>query len=375
MKQLYSPILQWFQAHPSPPTAILSDLFLGWTHHLASELRIPRIIFSPSGALAVSLANFNWRDLPKREDPNNPNFPISFPKVPNSPVFPWCHLSFLFRAYVEGNTYLQIVRDDWLANIASWGLVVNSFSELEGVYLDHLKKDMGHDRVWAVGPLSPLEATERCGSSSIPTHELMNWLDTCGDHSVVYICFGSQAILSNKQMEELAAGLEASDARFIWCVKEVKGENGCAEFGMVPTGFTDRVVGKGLVIRGWVPQVEILRHKSMGVFLTHCGWNSVLEGLVAGVPMIAWPMGADQFINARLLVEEMGVAVKVCEGEDSIPNSEDVARVVVESLGENWPMRVRAKELSVAALGAIKEGTGSSTKDLDGLVKELCMLN
>ncbi|KAF8378531.1 hypothetical protein HHK36_029874 [Tetracentron sinense] len=342
MKQLYSPILQWFQAHPSPPTAILSDLFLGWTHHLASELRIHRIIFSPSGALAVSLAHFLWRDLPKREDPNNPNFPISFPKVPNSPVFPWCHLSFLFREYMEGDTYLQIVRDDWLANLASWGLVVNSFSELEGVYLDHLKKDMGHDRVWAVGPLSPLEVTERGGSSSIPTHELMNWLDTCGDHSVVYICFGSQAILSNKQMEELAAALEASNARFIWCVKEVKGENGCAEFGMVPTGSPT---------------------------------ESQERGLVAGVQMIAWPMGADQFINARLLVEEMGVAVKVCEGEDSIPNSEDVARVVVESLGENWPMRVRAKELSVAALGAIKEGTGSSTKDLDGLVKELCMLN
>nr|DAD31562.1 TPA_asm: hypothetical protein HUJ06_010413 [Nelumbo nucifera] len=71
--------------------------------------------------------------------------------------------------------------------------------------------------------------------------------------------------------------------------------------------------GRGLVIRGWAPQVLILRHRAVGLYLTHCGWNSVLEALVAGVPMLVWPIGADQFPNAKLLVDQMGMIVKVCE--------------------------------------------------------------
>lgn len=118
----------------------------------------------------------------------------------------------------------------------------------------------------------------------------------------------------------------------------------------------------------------ILSHRAVGAFLTHCGWNSILEGLVAGVSMLAWPMAADQFLNSILLVNELKVAVKVCEGAESVPNSTELARAVTLSVSENWAARERVTELRRAALEAIKPG-GSSAKNLDALVKYLSEFN
>ncbi|OVA15425.1 UDP-glucuronosyl/UDP-glucosyltransferase [Macleaya cordata] len=386
MGELYNPILHWFNSHPSPPVAIISDFFLGWTHHLASHLRIPRIVFFSSGAMGVAVIDSMFRDVPKNDD-DNPNVLISFRKIPNSPVYPWWQLPSIFLGHKEGDPDSEFIRDGLLANMESWGMVFNTFNELESVYLDHFRKrnesSLGYcsHRVWAVGPLLPpndeddVGSTDRGGSSSsVETDDLLSWLDTCPDHSVVYVCFGSQAVLRNNQMEALAAGLECSGARFLWCVKEATEGHAMGEYGMVPTGFEDRTAGRGLVIRGWAPQLLILRHRAVGSFLTHCGWNSVLEGLSSGVVMLAWPMRADQYVDATLLVDQMRVAVKVCEGADTVPDSAELGRAVAESVNENRPERIRTMELRKAAYDAVKEG-GSSFKDLDSLARDLCGLH
>ena len=126
---------------------------------------------------------------------------------------------------------------------------------------------------------------------------------------------------------------------------------------------------RGLVIKGWAPQVAILRHRAVGSFLTHCGWNSVLEGLISGVVMLTWPMGADQFTNALLLVDQLGVAIRAGEGTQNIPDSYELARLLVLSLDRIKSQNIRTKELSDAALSAVKGG--SSNKDLDELIKQL----
>ncbi|KAL5751448.1 hypothetical protein ACOSP7_026051 [Xanthoceras sorbifolium] len=372
--ELYNPVLDWFQNHPSPPVAILSDMFLGWTHKLACQLGIRRIAFSPSGALALSIIFALWRDMPRLNSNDDSTQIITFPGIPNSPKYPWWQLSPIYRSYVEGDPVSEFIRDGILGNISSWGLVINSFTELERVYLDHLAKQMD-GRVWAVGPLLPPAedasgTSERGGFSSISADDVISWLDTCQDQKVVYVCFGSQAVLTNEQMEEVALGLEKSKVQFIWAIKaptagHVEGNN-----SVIPPGFEDRVAGRGLVIRGWAPQVLILSHRAVGAFLTHCGWNSILEGMVAGVAMLAWPMGADQFVNAGLLVDELKVAKLVCEGAQTVPNSTKLAQLVAESVSENQVLRVRVMELHKAALEAVENG-GSSVKDLDALVKHL----
>lgn len=379
--ELYNPIVDWFRTHPSPPVAIISDMFLGWTQQLACELGIHRVVFSPSGAMSLSAMYSLWRDLPKIEDPTNLKATICFSKMPNSPVLAWWQVSGLYRRYIERAPFSEFTKDIFRGNIASWGLVINSFTELERDYLDYLANELGHDRVWDVGPLHFLDGEksglmDRGGPSSVSADDILTWLDTCGDNKVVYACFGSQAVLNNRQMEGLALGLEKSGARFIWSIKEPTNEHVEGDHWALPPGFEDRVAGtgRGLIIRGWSPQVMILSHRAVGAFLTHCGWNSIIEGLVAGVSMLAWPMAADQFLNSILLVNELKVAVKVCEGAESVPDSTELARAVTLSVSENWAARERVTELRRAAVEAIKPG-GSSAKNLDALVKHLSEFN
>ena len=320
------------------------------------------------------------RDPPKVEDPTDLNPTICFSKMPNSPVLAWWQVSGLFRRYIEGAPFSEFAVDIFRGNLASWGLVINSFTELERDHLDYLAKELGQERVWAVGPLHFLDEDKsglanRGGPSSVSAGDVMTWLDRCGDNTVVYACFGSQAELNSKQIEGLALGLEKSGARFIWSIKgPTNGDVEGVHWKQLPPGFEDRVAGRGLIIRGWSPQVMILSHRSVGAFLTHCGWNSVLEGLVAGVSMLAWPMGADQYLNSILLVNELKVAVKVCEGAESVPDSAELARAVTLSVSENWGARERVTKFRKAALEAIKP-SGRSVKNLDALVKHLSEFN
>ncbi|KAJ7956524.1 UDP-glycosyltransferase [Quillaja saponaria] len=377
MRQLHYPLLlQWFQSHPSPPVAIISDFFLGWTHQLGSQLRVPRLVFSPSGAFALSVGFYLWRYLPQNTDPANLSSTIAFPKIPYSPIFPWWQITHLYRQGKKGDPDWDFIGENFIANMACWGIVFNSFSELERVYFNYLKQELGHDRVFAVGPALPPPEDEdvgqanRGGSSSVPCHEVLSWLNDRPDDSVVYICFGSRTVLTSKQMEVLTAALEISGVHFILSVREPDERHVGDDHGVIPDGFEDRVGGRGFVIRGWAPQVSILRHRAVGGFMTHCGWNSVLEGLSAGAVMLTWPMGADQYTNAKLLVDQLGVAIRGGEGTENIPESSELAQKFVDSVDAIRPERVRARELRDAALGSVKGG-GSSNKELDELVKQL----
>lgn len=231
----------------------------------------------------------------------------------------------------------------------------------------HLRKTLGHNRIWAVGPF--MSQANRDPDLDV---DVSTWLDRCPDESVLYVCFGSQKLLKKAQMEALAVGLEKSQARFVWVVKPITAQQEELGYGSVPEGFEARVLGRGLVIKGWAPQVPILGHKSVGGFLSHCGWNSLLEGILAGVMMLTWPMEADQFINARLLVEDLGSAVRVCEGANFVPDSDELAWVVSESMSGAMEQKMRAKKLRQKAVDA--SGKDGSSLDLENLVKDLSQI-
>ncbi|XXG63171.1 hypothetical protein AAC387_Pa05g1416 [Persea americana] len=370
---LQEPIIQWFDSHPNPPVAIVSDFFLGWTEGLARRLSVPRIVFYSSGPFLVSVLNHLWLSLVRPTDEL-----VGFDDLPNKPSFGYPHLPSVYRRCVElgspGSDW-EFMREGMIANTTSWGAAYNTFEAMEGAYLEHVREKGGHVRTWAVGPVfaGGVGSAGRGGSGTVADGDVISWLDECPDGSVVYVCFGSEVLLTRVQMAGLAAALEKCGARFVWVVKVAPPGHAAEEYGVVPDGFEERTAGRGLVIRGWAPQAAILGHPAVAAFLTHCGWNSVLEGLAAGVTLLAWPMGADQFVNARLLVEDTGVAVRVCEGLGTVPDSAELARAVAESLSGSRPERVRAMEMKKVALDAVKEG-GSSYSDLDGLVKELSAL-
>lgn len=333
------------------------------------------MMFTPTGALAFSIYHSLWRDMAEISA-NNPtgdeSFLISFPEIPNSPEFPWWQLIHSTHYYkTEDSEFESFRKGIMLGNMASWGIVYNTFERLEGIHIDHVKKLMGHDRVWAMGPLlpdknGPMGSNGRGGSSAVPPNDLLKWLDKKPNDSIVYICFGSLNILTEKQICALANALEFSTVDFILCLKE-------SVSNFIPSGFEDRVAGRGFLIKGWAPQMAILKHQAVGSFVTHCGWNSILEGIAAGVLMLTWPMGKEHYIVAKLLVDELGVGKRICEGgTESVPDSAGFARLLDETLSVDRPERVKVKELSQYAIKAVKEGT--SKQDLDmfvNLISEL----
>lgn len=367
LRELHYPaLLSWFNSHASPPVSILSDFLLGWTQELASEVGVPRVVFSSSAALSLCISYSLWTDLPKIENPGEGNFQISFPKIPNCPTYPSFQVSRIYREGKEGNPDWDLFRSCMLEDKASWGIMFNSAIELERDYIDHIKKDVGHGRVWAVGPLSPPDDDW----VEMPTHEVLTWLDSRPDDSVVYICFGSRQVLNSQQTAVLAAGLEKSMVHFIWVVREGTERNGGDDDGDLPDGFEEHVAGRSFIIKGWAPQVAILEHRATGAFLTHCGWNSTLEGVSAGVVMLTWPMSADQFTNAQLLVDEWGVGIRAGENVENIPEPTNLAQLFEESVDGTGPQRLKARQLREAAIKAVNKG-GSSDKDLDGFVNSI----
>ncbi|KAF8396447.1 hypothetical protein HHK36_018066 [Tetracentron sinense] len=149
--------------------------------------------------------------------------------------------------------------------------------------------------------------------------------------STLYVSFGSECFLSKEEIEELAHGLEHSKVNFIWVVRFPEGEKIRVEEALPPS-FLHRVGERGLVVEGWAPQMKILGHSSIGGFVSHCGWSSVIEGMKYGVPIIAMPMHLDQPTNARMVVE-IGIAMEVNRDKDGRLDRGEVAKVIKEVVG------------------------------------------
>ncbi|RYR54747.1 hypothetical protein Ahy_A06g030030 isoform B [Arachis hypogaea] len=230
------------------------------------------------------------------------------------------------------------------------GFLVNSFSKIE--------------RVTAIA------IEEELGKKNTPVYL---WLDNQRPNSVLYVSFGSGGTLCQEQVNEMALGLELSGQKFLWVLRAPSDSANAAYLGaenvdplsFLPRGFLERTKGQGLVLVNWAPQTQILSHSSTGGFLTHCGWNSTLESIVMGVPMITWPLFAEQRMNAVLLTEGLKVGLRPKFNSNGIVERDEIAMVVKGLMvgEETNGIRQRIRELKDAAADALKED-GSSTRDL-----------
>ncbi|XWS54772.1 hypothetical protein CRYUN_Cryun10bG0118000 [Craigia yunnanensis] len=209
--------------------------------------------------------------------------------------------------------FTKMVKEAKESELKSYGIVVNSFYEHEDTYADYYRNVLGR-KAWHIGPVllcnrATEDKAERGKKSVIDEHECLKWLDSKKANSIVYLCFGSMANFTSAQLREIAMALEASEQQFIWIVRKQK--NNEEEEDWLPEGFEKRMEGSGLIIKGWAPQVLILDHEAIGGLVTHCGWNSTLESVSAGVLMVTWPLFAEQFYNEKLVTEVLKITVPV----------------------------------------------------------------
>ncbi|KAF5773152.1 putative UDP-glucuronosyl/UDP-glucosyltransferase, UDP-glycosyltransferase family [Helianthus annuus] len=365
-----------------PVNCIISDKYMSWTGDFADKYKLPRLMFD--GMSCFNELCYNNLYVSKAYDGLPETEPFVVPGLPDRIELTRNQLPPEFNpSSIDTSEFRQRARD---AEVRAYGVVINSFEELECEYVKEYKKLRG-GKVWCIGPLSLCDSdnsaqAQRGNVAAIDEEQCIKWLDSHKPDSVVYACFGSLVRVNTPQLIELGLGLEASNHPFIWVIKSVHREKEVEEW-LAESGFEERVKDRGLIIRGWAPQVLILSHPSVGGFLTHCGWNSTLESVCAGVPMITWPQFAEQFINEKLVVQVLGIGVGV--GADSVVHvgEEDRSGVKVKSESvknaiekvmddgiEGNERRKRAKELGIIANGAIKEG-GSSHLNLTLLIQDI----
>ncbi|CAO2144631.1 unnamed protein product [Urochloa humidicola] len=242
-------------------------------------------------------------------------------------------------------------------------ILVNSFDAVEPGPAKVLRQPApGRPAVYPIGPL--IQADN--GKKDDAACRCVEWLDRQPEKSVIFVSFGSGGAVPAEQMRELALGLELSGQRFLWVVRSPSDEGAVNDnyydaeskkdpFAYLPEGFLERTKDVGLVVPSWAPQIKVLAHKATGGFLTHCGWNSVLESLVYGVPMVAWPLYAEQRQNAVMLSEGIGAAIRVPEskGREKIAAA---VRELMEGEGKGALVRAKVAELQKAAAEGLKEG-------------------
>ncbi|TKW17884.1 hypothetical protein SEVIR_5G397966v4 [Setaria viridis] len=227
---------------------------------------------------------------------------------------------------------------------------------IQGSQLVGIRSSAGFEPEWlrVLGelyqkPVIPVGLFPPPPTQDVAGHEAtLQWLDRQAPRSVVYAAFGSEAKLASAQLQTIALGLEASGLPFLWAFRPPADAGTGEGTAGLPEGFEERVDGRGLVCRAWVPQARLLAHESVGGFLTHAGWNSITEGLARGVRLVLLPLMFDQGLNSRLLVEKkIGVEVERDEDDGSFMPKDIAAalrRVMVEDEGKEFGTKV--KELS-----------------------------
>nr|UHH90559.1 UDP-glycosyltransferase [Nicotiana benthamiana] len=240
-------------------------------------------------------------------------------------------------------------------------ILVKTCKELEGKYMDYFSS-LVSKKIVPVGLLIQDTVSED------DSEEITQWLDKKEKNSSVFVSFGSEYFLSKEELHEVAQGLELSNVNFIWVIRFPQGENNSNIKDALPKGFLERVKDRGMVLEKWAPQATILKHKSIGGFVSHCGWSSFMESMKFGVPIIAMPMHLDQPMNARL-VEYIGLGVEVLRDDNGKLQSEEIAKVirkvVIEESGKD--VRKKVRELS-------EKMNMKGDEEIDGVVEELLAL-
>ena len=249
------------------------------------------------------------------------------------------------------------------------GVIINSFDAIEGRAIRALTAGLclpegTTPKVFGIGPVI---SSTPCGEKD--ESGCLSWLDSQPSQSVAFLCFGSRGSFSKAQLKEIAIGLEKSEQRFLWVVRsESNSELRLDE--LLPEGFLERTKEKGMVVRNWAPQGAILSHDSVGGFVTHCGWNSVLEAVCEGVPMAAWPLYAEQKLNRVIMVQEMKVALAVNESKDGFVSGTELGERVKELMDSDKGKEIRQRvfKMKIGAKEAKAEG-GSSPVALNRLAQ------
>ncbi|KAL1190739.1 UDP-glycosyltransferase 73C4 [Cardamine amara subsp. amara] len=377
------PVMKLMEEMKPRPSCVISDFCLPYTSKIAKKFNIPKVVFHGMGCFCLLCLHVLRQNLEILQNLKSDKEYFWIPSFPDRVEFTKPQVPVRTNASGDWKVFLD---ERVKGEETSYGVIVNTFQELEPAYVQDYKKARA-GKVWAIGPVSlcnkvEADKAERGNKAAIDQDDCLKWLDSKEEGSVLYVCLGSICNLPLAQLKELGLGLEESQRPFIWVIRGGQKYNELSEW-ISDSGFEERTKERGLLIKGWSPQMLILSHPSVGGFLTHCGWNSILEGITSSVPLLTWPLFGDQFCNQKLVVQVLKVGVTagvedVMEwGEEEkvgvLVDREGVKKAVEELMGESddaKERRKRVKELGELAHKAVEVG-GSSHSNITLFLQDI----
>ncbi|KAA8547921.1 hypothetical protein F0562_004350 [Nyssa sinensis] len=342
-------------------SCIIADESMGWALEVAEKMGIRRAAFWPAAAAMLALGF----SIPKLIDDriiNNDGTPMKNQMIQLSPAMPAMSTTNFAWACIGDLTTQKIIFEVMVKNnkavkVAEW-LICNSTYELEPAAYTLFPQLL---------PIGPLLASNRLGNSTgyfwQEDSSCLKWLDQQPACSVIYVAFGSFTVFDQTQFQELALGLELTNRPFLWVVRpDITDET----IDAYPKGFKDRVATHGCMV-GWAPQQKVLGHPSIACFLSHCGWNSTMEGVSNGIPFLCWPYFADQFLNQSYICDVWKVGLGFSRDERGIITQGEI-KDKVEQLLSDQTFKARALDIKEKAMGDIKEG-GHSHKNFNNFIE------
>ncbi|KAJ3679116.1 hypothetical protein LUZ60_017127 [Juncus effusus] len=354
----FSDLIKKQSQNGRPVTCVVNNPFVPWAVDVAADMAIPcAVLWVQSCAVFSTYYHYHHR-LVEFPSEDNPNISVSLPGIPT--MSPQEIPSFLLPSNSLKSLKTVILQQFKNIDKASW-VFANSFEELEHEAIEAVMK------FYHLIPVGPLVEPDDESKSSIKADlikatDCMDWLDKQSPQSVIYISLGSIVAFTKEEMEDIAMELKTNNRPFLWVVRPE-----CREF--LPEKFLEDINGRGLVV-GWSPQESVLNHSSIGCFLTHCGWNSALETISAGVTVIAYPQFGDQITDAKFFVDVYKIGVRLKAPVDRKSFHQAVEDVMDGAEAEE--MRKRAAKLKEMAKKAIVKG-GSSDRYIEEFVDEIKM--
>ncbi|KAK1284422.1 UDP-glycosyltransferase 83A1 [Acorus calamus] len=363
-------VIQAVSAEPErgPVTFVIADQCMPWALDVAKKMSLRAVAFWPA-SVAMLATTLNIPNMIDDGTIDANGVPMENRMIQLGPEMPMMNTGH-FWWYCLGDPFAErvifeyIVRGNKSIESAEW-VICNSFAHAERSMFEHMPK------IRPIGPLLPGLMPDKPVGRYWPEDSLCEeWLDRQPPKSVVYVAFGSFTVFNPhnsryRQFWELALGLEMMGRWFLWVVRPDLTKAVRMTF---PDGFEERVVEKGRMV-GWLPQQRVLVHPSVACFVSHCGWNSTMEGVTNGVPFLCWPYFADQFLNESYICDTWKVGLRLNKDAEGIITKEEI-KAKLEALLSNREVVGRALELKEMAARSVGEG-GSSFDNFNELVESM----
>ncbi|XP_031284307.1 gallate 1-beta-glucosyltransferase [Pistacia vera] len=367
-KELIPRMIQKNAEQNRPVSCLINNPFIPWVSDVADSLGLPSAMLWVQSCACFAAYYHYYHGLVPFPDEKNPEIDVQLPCMPllkydEVPSFlhPTTPYPFLRRAILGQYRNLD----------KPFCILMDTFQELEHDIIEYMSRI---SPIKTVGPLfkNPKAPSSTVRGDFMKADDCIEWLDTKPASSVVYISFGSVVYLKQEQVDEIAHGLLNSGVSFLWVMKPPHKDAGL-ELLVLPDGFLEKVGDNGRVVQ-WSPQEKVLAHPSVACFVTHCGWNSTMESLTSGMPVVAFPQWGDQVTDAVYLVDVFKTGIRMCRGEaeNRIIPREEIEKCLLEATSgpKAAEMKQNALKWKKAAEEAVAEG-GSSDRNIQAFVDEV----